>query len=147
MKDLQYKINIAATPQKVWDTMTGKETYKEWTATAWPGSDFKGEWKQGENLQFIGNEDGAGTLATVTTFDPYKKILLAHIALLLAGGVEDKESEWAQKWVGSTEAYIFAENNGTTELTIDMQIYPEWADMFNESWPKALNRLKEICEV
>ena len=146
MKNLQYKITIAATPQKVWDTMTGKETYKEWTATAWPGSDFIGEWEQGENLKFVGNTDGAGTLATVTTFEPYKKILISHIALLQAGSVEDTESEWAQKWVGSTEAYSFAENNGTTNLTIDMQIYPDWADMLDETWPKALASLKEICE-
>ena len=146
MKNLKYNITINASPQKVWDTMIGQETYKQWTATAWPGSDFKGEWKQGENLKFVGNEDGAGTLASVTTLDPYEKILLTHIALLQAGSVEDTESEWAKKWVGSKEAYSFAENKGTTNLTIDMQIYPDWADMFDESWPTALARLKEICE-
>ena len=94
---------------------------------------------------FIGPE-GSGTLATVTTFDPYNKILLTHIALLQPGSVEDRESEWAKKWVNSLEQYSFAENNGTTDLTIDMKIYDEWEDMFNNDWPKALARLKQICE-
>lgn len=146
MKNLTYNINIAASPQKVWDTMIGHETYKDWTNAAWPGSTFKGEWKEGENLYFIGHDDGGGTLATVTTFDPYNKILLTHIALLQPGSIADTESEWAKKWVGSLEQYSFAENNGTTDLTIDMKIYDEWEDMFNNDWPKALARLKQICE-
>ena len=40
----------------------------------------------------------------------------------------------------------FAEKDGSTELTIEMKIYDEWEDMFNKDWPKALARLKEICE-
>ena len=98
MKNLHYTIRIAAPVQKVWNTLTGRETYKDWTNAAWPGSDFKGEWKQGENLHFIG-EDGNGTLANVTTFDPYNDILLSHTALLQPGGVADRESEWAKKWL------------------------------------------------
>ncbi len=145
MKDLQFKTNIAATPQKVWEIMIGKETYKDWTNAAWPGSDFEGAWEKGQSIKFMG-PDGSGTLANVTTFEPYKKILLTHIAMLQKGGVEDRDSEWAQKWVGSLEGYNFAENNGTTDLTIDMHFYEEWADMFNNDWPKALARLKEICE-
>jgi uncharacterized protein YndB with AHSA1/START domain len=145
MKNLTFKTDIAASAQKVWDTMIGHETYKDWTNAAWPGSDYKGEWKQGENIRFAG-EDGTGTLATVTTFEPYTKILLTHIALLQPGSVADTESEWAKKWVGSLEGYTFAEKDGTTNLTIDMKIYEDWEDMFNNDWPIALARLKEICE-
>ena len=145
MKNLKYTTSIAASPQKVWDTMTGHKTYKDWTNAAWPGSDFKGQWKQGESLHFTG-EDGSGTLATVTIFEPYNTILLTHTALLQPGGVTDTESEWAKKWIGSTEGYSFTENNGTTELTVDMRINEEWEAMFNKDWPKALARLKQICE-
>lgn len=145
MKNLTYNISIAASPQKVWDTMTGQQTYKEWTNAAWPGSDFKGDWKQGENIHFAG-QDGTGTLATVTTADHYSKILLTHIALLQPGSVEDTESEWAKKWIGSTEGYTFTDKNGTTELTIDMYVFEEWEDMFNKDWPVALESLKELCE-
>ena len=62
------------------------------------------------------------------------------------GGVTDTESEWAKKWIGSTEGYSFTENNGITELTVDMHINEEWEAMFNKDWPKALARLKQICE-
>lgn len=145
MKNVTYNISIAASPKMVWDTMIGVETYKEWTNAAWPGSDFKGEWKQGENLHFSG-PDGSGTLATVTTFDPYNKILLTHIAMLQPGSVEDRTSEWAKKWVGSLESYSLAENNGATKLTVDMSIPADWEEMFNNDWPIALDRLKQICE-
>ncbi|KGO93262.1 SRPBCC family protein [Flavobacterium subsaxonicum] len=145
MKNLSYNISIAASPQKVWDTMIGQETYKIWTDAAWPGSDFKGEWKQGENLHFVG-QDGSGTLATVNTFDRYNKIVLLHIAMLKPGSVVDTESEWAKKWIGSVEEYAFSAKDGITELTVNMKIYEDWEAMFNESWPIALARLKQICE-
>ncbi len=60
--------------------------------------------------------------------------------------MEDRDSEWAQKWINSLEGYNFAENSGTTDLTIEMKIYDEWEEMFNNDWPKALARLKQICE-
>lgn len=37
--------------------------------------------------------------------------------------------------------------DGTTELRIEITNIPDdYADMFNEMWPKALESLKEICE-
>ncbi len=125
--------------------MIGQETYKDWTNAAWPGSDFKGEWEEGKNLHFAG-ESGGGTLATVTTLDLYNEIVLTHIALLQPGGIEDTESEWAKKWIGSIERYNFKEKNGTTKLTVTLQIYKEWEEMFNKDWPIALAALKQICE-
>lgn len=145
MKNVSYNISIKAGVQKVWGTMTNPETYREWTNAAWPGSDFKGEWKQGENIYFAG-EDGSGTLATVTIFEPYNKIALTHVALLQPGSIEDTKSEWAKKWTGTIEQYNFSEKDGMTVLTVIMKIYDEWEAMFNKDWPIALARLKEICE-
>lgn len=145
MKALTFKTTINAPKQKVWDTMTGAATYAAWTGAAWPGSHFEGEWKSGNSIRFTG-PDGSGTLATITTLQPYDLIAAEHIAILLKGGAEDRESEMACGWTGSKERYDFSERDGKTELKVTMTVGADWEDMFNKDWPKALAKLKEICE-
>ena len=38
------------------------------------------------------------------------------------------------------------EQDGETDLTVEMIINPDWQKMLNEGWPNALKKLKEICE-
>ena len=52
MKKLEFKIDIAADPKKVWDIMLSPETYKQWVSKSWPGSYFEGVWKKGESLRY-----------------------------------------------------------------------------------------------
>ena len=145
MKKLEFKIDITASKQKVWDTMFNPETYKEWVNVSWPGSYYEGNWKQGENLRFISPGQG-GTLATLAECRPYEFILAKHIAVINADGTEDRDSEIARGWIGTTESYTFTEDNGKTELKTEMNTSPEWEKMFTDGWPKALAKLKEICE-
>jgi uncharacterized protein YndB with AHSA1/START domain len=145
MKKLESQIEIAAPAQKVWDTMTGPETYKEWTNVAWPGSYYKGEWRKGQNIKFLGSSN-EGTLATIVECKPAEYMLAKHIAVLKADGTEDRDSKQAQSWIGTTEAYTFREKNGRTELKTEMNVEPEWEAMLGDGWPKALAKLKEICE-
>jgi uncharacterized protein YndB with AHSA1/START domain len=145
MKKLVFNISINAPKQKVWDTMLQPETYKEWVAASWPGSFYKGKWARGEKISFI-SDDGSGTLALIQELKPGEFISAVHIAILLAGGIEDTASELAKNWVGITEQYTFKANNGTTELAIEINTKPDWEKMFNDGWPNALKKLKEICE-
>ena len=34
----------------------------------------------------------------------------------------------------------------STELKTEMNVEPEWEEMLGDGWPKALAKLKEICE-
>ena len=145
MKKLESKIDIAASPKKVWDTMLKPETYKEWVNVAWPGSYYEGNWKQGENIKFISPGQG-GTLATIVECRPYEYVFAKHIAVINANGAEDRDSKVAKDWIGTTESYTFIERNGKTELKTEMNTNPEWAKMFSDDMPKALAKLKEICE-
>ena len=145
MKKLQTKIDIAATPQKVWNRMIEPSTYKEWVNAAWPGSYYEGTWNKGENVRFISPGQG-GTLAKIIEYRPYEYILAEHIAVINPDGTEDRDSEAAKGWIGTTESYSFAEHNGRTELTTEMNTNPEWGKMFADSMPKALAKLKEISE-
>ena len=115
MKKLESKIEIGAPAQKVWDTMTGLETYKEWVNVAWPGSFYQGKWKQGENIKFLSPKN-EGTLARLVECKPAEYVLAEHIAVLKSDGTQDRDSQEAKSWIGTTEAYTFVEKNGRTEL-------------------------------
>jgi len=145
MKTLEFNINIAASPEKVSKIMLEPATYKEWVNVSWPGSIYEGTWKKGGNLRFISQGQG-GTLATLEEFKPNEFILARHIAVILSDGSEDTDSDMAKGWIGTTESYTFTEKNGGTELKVEIKTNPAWEKMFAEGWPKALDKLKELCE-
>ena len=145
MKDLQYKIHINAPRQKVWETMIDPDTYKEWTNASWPGSYYEGKWEKGEKIKFI-SKDGSGTLALIEEYNPYDYIGAKHIAIVQKGGKKDDESDIAKGWIGTLESYTFNEDSGETDLTVTIVTNPSWQKMFDDGFPNALKKLKEICE-
>ena len=145
MKTFQSKIDIGVNAKKVWDTMIHPDSYKEWVNVAWPGSYYEGNWGPGQNVKFISPGRG-GTLVQIVEYRPYEYILAEHVAVINADGTEDRDSESAKNWIGATESYTFHQVNGKTELETEMNTNPEWGQMFADSMPKALAKLKEICE-
>lgn len=141
MKRLEYEIEIAATAKRVWETMLQKETYQQWTARSWPNSSYDGKWEEGEKIKFVG-PDGSGTLAEIVALKDYESVLAVHVAALGPGGVEDRDSDMAKGWIGTTEGYKFTERTGKTKLTVSIETAPEWAKMFDEGWPAALADLR-----
>jgi hypothetical protein len=85
-------------------------------------------------------------MATIVENRPYEYLLAKHIAVLGKDGVEDRDSDMAKGWIGSTESYEFKEKNGKTELKVVINTKPEWEKMFTDGWPNALKKLKEISE-
>lgn len=148
MKKLEFKTTINAKREKVWDAMLQKDTYREWVGVSWPNSDYKGKWAQGEDIRFIGGGEGneGGTMAHLEEVRKPEYVLAKHIAVINADGTEDRTSETAKGWVGTTEEYTFTEKDGKTEVKVVINTKPDWESMFNEGWPNALKKLKEICE-
>ncbi|MEZ4210962.1 MAG: SRPBCC domain-containing protein [Candidatus Paceibacterota bacterium] len=150
MKKLQFKINIEASKEKVWDTMLEDATYREWTSVFSPGSYYKGDWSAGSKILFLGpdprtGEEG-GMVSMVSENKPYEFISLKHIGFV-QNGIEDTESEMAKTWADSSfENYTFNEKDGKTELVIDLNVTDELAGEFERMWPDALKKLKEISE-
>ncbi len=144
-KKIKYEIHINAPKQKVWEMMIQHDSYKEWTNASWPGSYYEGEWKNGEKIKFI-SKDESGTLALIEVLNPYDYISAKHVAVLLKGGKEDYDSDSAKGWIGTLESYTFNEKDGATDLTVDIVTNPDWQKMFDDGFPNALNKLKEICE-
>lgn len=149
MQKIHHSIFINAPREKVWETMLGEATYRQWTAPFNEGSYFKGNWEVGSKMLFLGpNPDGSGEGGMVSMIRenrPPEFISIEHIGFYKEG-VEDTTSPQVKSWTPSFENYTFMEKDGGTEVSIELDSPDEYAEMFNGMWPKALKVLKEISE-
>jgi uncharacterized protein YndB with AHSA1/START domain len=145
MEQLEYSIEIEATREQVWDSMLQPTTYREWVNASWPDSFYEGKWVEGTTIRFI-SAGGGGTAAVVKELKQFHSIELKHVAMINPDGSEDTTSDSAKGWIGTLERYTFHEKDGKTTVNVTMETTPEWIDMFEEGWPAALEKLKEVCE-
>ncbi len=151
MKKLQFKVNINAHVTKVYDFMLGfssKSTYEQWTALFNPTSTYEGTWDKGNKILFIGvDEKGekGGMVSRIVENIPKRFVSIQHYGLYQADK-EITEGPEVEKWANGFENYSFEENNGSTTPTVDLDTTEDFLDYMNETYPKALDKLKEICE-
>jgi hypothetical protein len=148
MEKLQFKIDINASNEKVWNTMLEDKTYRIWTGEFSPGSHYVGNWDEGSKILFLGpSNDGklAGMVSRIKENKLHKYISIEHLGEVY-DGVEDTTSDRVKIWAGALENYTFINNDGKTKLIVDMDINKEFKEMFEGMWPKALQKLKELCE-
>lgn len=141
---LNFAIHIAAPVPRVWDTMLELDTYRDWTAAFCEGSTYEGSWAQGSRIRFL-TPSGEGMVAEVAENRRHAFISLRHLGFI-ANGVEDTTSEAVKAWTPAYENYRFTPEAGGTRLDIEQDITADYAAMMNEMWPKALARLKALCE-
>jgi hypothetical protein len=151
MKTIQFKIEINATAQKVYDAMLGltnKSTYEYWVSVFNPTSTYEGSWEKGSKIYFVGvDENGkkGGMVSLIEANQPATFVSIKHYGFL-DGEVEITTGELVEKWTGGHENYTFQEQEGKTILTVDLDTVEDYEDFFNTTYPKALEKLKEISE-
>ncbi len=148
MKMLSYTIDISASAERVSTVMLGKETYREWAAEFNPGSFYEGGWNKGDKILFVGiNDEGKreGMVAEIIDHVPNRLVSIRHRGVVVADR-EITEGPEVEGWSGAMENYTFNENNGITTIMVNVDTKEEFVDYFNEAWPKALNKLKEMAE-
>jgi hypothetical protein len=145
MKKLVYATVIDAPRETVWDRMLAPATYERWTAAFAEGSHFEGSWAEGARIRFLGPGGSSGMVSTIAANRRPAFLSILHLGIV-KGGVEDTTSEAVKGWAGAHENYTFSEKGSGTELTIELDVTPDFEDYMNETWPKALARLREICE-
>ena len=151
MKKLQFKVNIIAPANRVFDFMLGitnKSTYEQWTSLFNPTSTYEGSWDKGNKILFIGiDEKGEkeGMVSKIAENILNRFVSIQHYGLLKAGK-EITEGPEVEKWANGFENYTFQENNGTTTVIVDLDTAEDFSDYINQTYPKALDKLKEICE-
>ena len=118
-------------------------TYREWTKVFAPNSQFQGNWDEGSEIRFV-DDSGSGMLSRIVANRPNEFVSIEHLGEIVDG----KENE-SPAWKGALENYTYDESNGGTLLTVELtgaEMPADMEEMFSEMWPKALNRLKELCE-
>jgi uncharacterized protein YndB with AHSA1/START domain len=148
MEKITFSAVIKAPREKVWDTMLTDATYRIWTEPFHPGSYFKGEWKKGTKMLFLGPGENGGEGGMSSIIEEANRpefVSIRHVGMI-SNGVEDTTSDEVKKWTPAHENYTFKEVPQGTELTVEMDSNPEYKEMFTTTWPKAMAKLKELAE-
>jgi hypothetical protein len=151
MKKINFDIEIKDEPQKVYETMLGlndKNTYNDWTSVFDPSSRWEGSWDKGSKILFLGSDENGqegGMVSRIRENRPAREVSIEHLGIF-DKGKEITEGADVASWAGSQENYYFDETAEGTRIRVEMDSTDEHADFFQESWPKALKRLKEVCE-
>lgn len=151
MKKLQFTVSINAPVTRIYDCMLGinsKSTYEQWTSLFNPTSTYEGSWDKGKKILFIGvDEKGekGGMVSRIAENIPNRFVSIQHYGLVKADK-EITEGPEVEKWANGFENYTFEENNGTTTVTVDLDTTEDFLDYMNQTYPKALDKLKELCE-
>lgn len=148
MNKLNFKITINAPVDKVFRVMIDDQSYREWTKAFNGTSHYMGSWEKGEKIVFIGlDEQGnkCGMVSRIKENIPNRMISIEHLGIL-EGGKEITEGEKVESWAGALENYYFNGKNGSTELSVEMDSNEDFESYFKDTWPKALDTLKALCE-
>ncbi|MES2329157.1 MAG: SRPBCC domain-containing protein [Bacteroidota bacterium] len=147
MEKMVFQTLISASKEKLWDSLWTDANYQVWTSAFAEGSKAESDWKKGSRILFT---DGKGScmISMIAENRPYDFMSFQHLGEL-KNGVEDMETAKTQGWAGAYENYTLKDVNGKTELTVEMDnmgMSQDMLDYFNNTWPKALEKLKGIAE-
>jgi uncharacterized protein YndB with AHSA1/START domain len=148
MHKLQFSIIINAPKTRVWNTMLGQDSFRAWTEVFMPGSHYVGDWNEGSKILFLApTETGlmSGMVSRIKENRLHEYISIEHLGVV-QDGKEDTSSEAVKAWAGAHENYTFKETNGRTTVFVDTDTADEFREMFQDTWPKALRKLKDLAE-
>ncbi len=144
MQQLTFTILIHAPRARVWDTMLDDATYREWTRPFCEGSYFEGSWDEGATIRFL-SPSGDGMVATIARNEPHAFVSIEHRGMI-TNGVEDTTSEAVRSWTPAYENYRLETEGDATRVTVTLDILEDYAQMMEDTWPKALDVLRGLCE-
>ncbi len=145
MQKQTYSIRIDAPREKVWNALWDLDNYRNWTKPFNEASNVETDgWKKGSDVKFT-DGTGNGMLARVADNRPNEFMSFEHYGMI-QDGVIDTESEKVKSWAGSHENYLLKNENGNTELVVEMDLSDEWKEYFDKTWPVALEKVKELAE-
>ncbi|MGQ3052676.1 MAG: SRPBCC domain-containing protein [Roseateles sp.] len=144
MKDLQFSIGITAPVARVWDCMFDATAYRDWTRPFGEGSYYEGSWQAGRRLRFL-DPRGFGMEAVVD-----ENRLHDVLSLRLVGEIRDGRpvADSPLHQTPAVERYVFSTTpDGGTRVVVHLQSWDDgFTDFLNDSWPRALQRLKALSE-
>jgi len=144
IQTLKKSIGINAPKEKVWAILLQDNYTRIWYAEFSEGTHAETDWQLGSKAIFMdSNKDGL--VGTVVVNRPNEVISIKYDGFI-SGGKEDYESEGAQAMKGTRETYRLTENNGITQLAIELDTAEEYFLYMSSAWNKALEKIKELAE-
>lgn len=147
MENLEFVKTINAPREKVWNALWEDANYREWTSAFAEGSHAVTDWKQGSKILFL-DAKGEGMVSEVADIRPNEFMSIRHLGIV-KDGVEDTSSPESGEWSGGYENYLLQTEDGQTKLTVTMEavsIPKDFIAYFQNTWPKALDKLKQVAE-
>jgi uncharacterized protein YndB with AHSA1/START domain len=145
---IHFSTTIHAPVEKVVTKMLEEASFREWTAEFNPTSSYEGSWQKGSSILFVGRNDKGekeGMVSRIREHVPNSFVSIEHLGLV-RGSEQITTGPEVEGWAGCLENYTFKQQNGNTLLEVDMDANVEYKSYFEEAWPRALNKLKQICE-
>ena len=140
MKKLEFTIEISAPKEKVWDALWEDANYRKWCATFMEGSHYESDFKEGSIIQFLSTEKD-GMWGKIEKMIPFEKLYILH-----QGEVIKSINQPAVYGDDAIENYDLIEENGITTLSVVLNTEENYIQYFSNTFPKALNVVKQIAE-
>ncbi|NZA26244.1 SRPBCC domain-containing protein [Luteimonas sp. SJ-92] len=144
LERLQCSVDIAAPASRIYQVLVGPGTYGQWTSAFGEGLYFEGPWEEGQRIRFL-TSSGHGVLSEIAENRAGERLSIRHLGYIDDDGVEDTSSEAIRAWAPAYENYLFTATPQGTRLTVEQDMTDDFASMA-DTWPKALERLKALCE-
>jgi len=128
--------------------MFREDTYKNWTSAFNSDSRYEGSWNKGSKIVFLGtdsNGETGGMVSRIKENLQNKFVSIEHLGIIKNGNEILSGSE-VDGWKGALENYTFKTTGNKTLLSVDIDSNQEFKSYFSDTWPKALSKLKSICE-
>jgi uncharacterized protein YndB with AHSA1/START domain len=144
VKRMQFQTIIEAPVSVVWELMLDAESFRRWSNVFTEGSYYEGSWSQGSRMKFL-SPSGDGMVSEIAENRPNEFISIRHLGFIV-NGIEDTESDSVRAWAPSFENYTFSSVPEGTMLIIEQDVTAEFEQCLQDTWPKALETLKHLCE-
>ncbi len=141
---LQFSIDIKAEKIKIWNALWNENSYRDWAGVFFEGSyAITDNWKESSKVLFLA-PDKSGIYSIIEKHIPNKTMSFKHIGNVLKGQEQPIDDE-TKKWTGATETYTLTEEKDYNRLTVQIDILDEHLDFMKNTFPKALERVKNNC--
>jgi len=144
LKKIYFTTEIEAPREKVWKTLWDDTTYRAWTSVFSEGSRAISDWKEGSKILFV---DGShsGMYSRIAEMKPNTFMSFEHLGIM-KDGVELPLDEQTKAWSGSREEYNLTSKGKITVLEVSLDSDNDYVDYFSKTFPKALQKVKELSE-
>ncbi|MDQ0477812.1 MULTISPECIES: SRPBCC domain-containing protein [Chryseobacterium] len=139
MRLLEFKIQINATPEKVWEVLFTQDAYQKWASAMNEGTYFEGTWEEGSVMKFLDPKNN-GMYNKVIKNIPNRELSMKHLGWIFDGELSP------QDWEDSTISYFLEPYENKTLLIGRVNSLDEFVDFFNTKYPKNFEKIKELSE-